>query len=53
MLGYGDNIKLVFTDDEVPGYTLGAADRNTVWLVKGSDLGYLDGSELLDGKYIE
>ena len=45
MLGCGDGIILVSNDCEPLGSTtLGAADRNTIWIVGENDLGYPDGS---------
>ena len=45
MLGCGDGIILGSNDGEPLGSTtLGAADRNTIWIVGGNNLGYPDGS---------
>ena len=44
MLGCGDGIILGSTDGEPLGSTtLGAADRNTIEIVEGTDLGYPNG----------
>ena len=50
VLGYGDIIMLVSIDGEILGSTFGAADRNTIGIVEGTDLGSPDGSGLLYGK---
>ena len=45
MLGCGDGTILGSNDGELLGYiTLGYADRNTIWIVGGNDLGSPDGS---------
>ena len=45
MLAFGEGIILVSTEGEPLGSTtLGYADRNTILIVGGNDMGYPDGS---------